>query len=143
MTSLGASFDRWLTTDPREAQAEGTYQPGSPCTGTLDKHPVAPLSLNEDLLRLHTLLEQARAGIAKGVPSVTEAAVDNALRLLTRLADEAAGMPLSVDVECGYDGEVDAAFYGGRSAYTAAWDCPRCDKENEEEREAGDDHPDL
>lgn len=62
---------------------------------------------------------------------------------LERLRLEMLAMPQAVDVECNYEGDVDAYFSGGPSAYTVYWTCPRCGSEQEEDREAGDDHPDL
>jgi hypothetical protein len=63
--------------------------------------------------------------------------------LLERLALEILDMPKTVDVECGYEGGVDAQFSGGRTSYAAYWTCPRCGTEGEEDREVGDDDPRL
>lgn len=63
--------------------------------------------------------------------------------LLGGLSAEAATMPLAYDVECGYEGEVDATYSGGRTSYTVYFTCPRCGTEGWEAREAGDDDPRL
>ncbi len=62
---------------------------------------------------------------------------------LMALRRQMLAMPKAVDVECNFDGKVDAQFSGGKTAYTAYWTCPRCGTEGEEDREVGDDHPDL
>lgn len=68
----------------------------------------------------------------------------NAQVKLERIRLEMLDMPKAVDVECGFEGDVDASWDGDRRGNgTYFWTCPRCGSEQTDEREAGDDHPDL
>jgi hypothetical protein len=113
--------------DPPD-QHEGTYP--ATCQGYLpeDTTKAVPEYLIDQILAVQHL-------IGLGSP--------NAQGILEQLRKEMLSMPNAVDVECGFEGKVDASFSGGRTSYTVYWTCPRCGKENEEDREAGDDHPDL
>lgn len=73
------------------------------------------------------------------IEQVEKGNTERALRWL----NEFSAFPLAVDVECNFEGKVDAQFSGGGQSYTAYWTCPRCGSEGEEDREVGDDHPDL
>src|SRR6059036_3894740 len=107
---------------------EGTYS--ITCKGYMpDTSKVAPRDILEQILTVANL-------IGSGAP-------DRASFRLGQLHAELLQMPNAVDVECNFEGKVDAWFSGGRDAYTAHWECPRCGTEGEEDRERGDDHPDL
>ncbi len=107
---------------------EGTYSAPA-CKGYLEDVRVQPLDLLDMLARVDTALGEGRLADARG--------------LLARITHDASEMPTTTDVECGWEGKVDAVFVGGRRTYTVHWTCPQCGSEQEEDREHGDDHPDL
>lgn len=73
------------------------------------------------------------------IEQVEKGETERALKWLNALS----AYPLAVDQECNFEGDVDAQFSGGKTSYTAYWTCPRCGTEGEEDREVGDDDPDL
>lgn len=114
---------------------EGTYTPGRPCTGYMpdDCRAVPPNMIYE----IFTI--QERIGKAGTLLEATQA-----MPLLERLRLAIIDLPKAVDVECLYEGEVDAQWSGNRKGDGEFfWTCPQCGSEQEESREAGDDHPDL
>jgi len=112
---------------------EGTYNAPS-CMGYLSEARVQPLDLLDQLLAVANLLSQP--------DSPTDLA--KASYKLGYLTADCQMMPFALDVECGYEGQVDAQWAGDRKGNGEFfWTCPRCGSERAESREAGDDHPDL
>lgn len=112
---------------------EGNYKV-SECKGYMpDDARTVPLPLIEEILAC-----QEELGAAGTLLDASRVQVK-----LERLRKEMLEMPVAFDVPCNFEGDVDAQFDGGRTYYTAFWTCPRCGSEQEEDRELGDDHPDL
>jgi hypothetical protein len=111
------------------------------CTETIDRARIAPLDLLTDLARLDERLTKARNNL--GNPDVLlpviERDLDRARETVQSLRTLAAAMPYAEDIECGYEGPVDAELRGRGPNYTAYWTCPRCDTDRSEDRTEGDD----
>lgn len=109
---------------------EGAYSAPT-CEGYMPEGTkVAPTDIIERLMAIQTKLGEGDIPFAS--------------YRLGQLTGEIMQMPNAIDQECGYEGSVDAQWDGDRKGNgTFFWTCPRCGTENEEHREAGDDHPDL
>lgn len=117
---------------------EGEYLVTTPCTGYIDEARIQPDWLPDQLQHIVGILD----GTVLVRPSDSPTARAR-VRLLD-LISELQKMPVGHDIECGFEGKVDAQFeHFGRSATRVYWTCPICGKECEEDREAGDDDPDL
>jgi hypothetical protein len=125
-------LDAYLT-PPDGPRPAGNYQP-QPCEGYIENRRLQSADLDSDLRRILELVRPI-----DGVP-VTGTTLERVARLVGAVISENSDMPSAEEVECGYDGRVDADYAAaGRAAGTYYWTCPRCGTNREEFREAGDD----
>lgn len=109
---------------------ETTYRPSPPCPELLPATRVAPISLGDELARLAGMVNDLSVTVAVGsLPRTYD--MDATKRVVANLRAEAEAMPLAEDVECGYDGDVDAHY--NRRDNLMSWVCPRCGADREEE----------
>ena len=108
---------------------EGSYTPSQPCGGTMpDDCRAVPVHVIGEI----AVLQEAIGRNEQVQPR------------LERLRLVMLDLPKAVDVECLFEGSVDAQWSGDRKGNGEyLWTCPCCGSEREESREAGDDHPDL
>jgi hypothetical protein len=115
----------------------GNYHVG-PCADYIGARRVQPADLDADLARLQGLLTPV-----EGFP-LPNISVLAAQRLIASLRNEALQMPEAEDVECGYEGVVEAEWHGDRRGNgDMVWTCPRCGNDQSDARTAGDDDPNL
>lgn len=115
----------------------GNYHVG-PCDDYIDRRRVQADDLDAALTRLQGLLTPV-----EGFP-LPQISILAAQRIVADLRNEHLQMPFAEDIECGYEGVVEADWHGdSRGNGDMEWTCPRCGKRQSESRTAGDDHPDL
>ena len=109
-----------------------TYHPTT-CDAYFDEARVAPTNLDAELARLIPMVS-----VIDGMPP-TPHGLERVRRALQALLDEARQMPVAEDVECGYDGPVDADYQRlSATSGVVRWTCPRCGNDREDFREKGD-----
>lgn len=107
---------------------QGTYQAPA-CKGYIANAKVSPLDIGLQLMQAQNLINQGD--------------LPRASFILGGIFADVMQMPVIDEVACNWEGgSVDAEFEGGKD-YTVFWTCPRCGSAQEQEREYGDDHPDL
>lgn len=125
---------------PAGPRPAGNYS--ATCDGYLPETTRAtPRDQHADLARLDERLIAARGEATAASWEQLVADLARARHLLEIIRTEAEAMPaIGPDVECGFEGPVDADVQSlGGGAATIYWTCPRCGTEHADEREAGDD----
>lgn len=100
------------------------------CEGYIVNRKISPIDMEERLM-------QAQLHINQGLLAAASA-------FLGSLHADLIQMPVVDEIKCNWEGgRVDAEFEGGKTYYTAIWNCPRCGSEGVQSRQVGDDDPDL